>query len=117
MRKVTCRFASHTSFLRHYHPNGDSGRCGISFIGEPGLGDGEILRMVLIIEQTGERHTLHMRICDRRPTLEGPDDGIYWRYRATVTDGDAPWLNMLAEKAQTAQRFESPARSHTDGAA
>lgn len=110
MRRVTCHFETRTSFLDHCDIDGEFP--GISFIAQSGLSDGELVRLVLTVAEADERHTLHMRITGRRPTLEGPDGGIHWRYRATATRSDVPWLKMLYNKCDTARRLNP-----TDGAA
>lgn len=66
-----------------------------------------MVRMAIRVRDVGESHTLHMRIEARKPTLRGSDDGVRWWYRAVPTGDDAPWLEMLAEKFETAKRLSN----------
>lgn len=109
MRHIVCRFENGKIFLDHLEPQlTDTGKLqpSLAFLGRFGLRIGELVRVVVLIEDTGESHTLYMRVSDRRPTVQGKGSGPRWRYTATPTAEDHVWLQMLATKCATYRRIE-----------
>lgn len=114
MRHIACRFEDGTTFLEHLEAHiTDSGQIepSLAFLGRFGLRIGELIRVVVLIEDTEESHTLHMRVADRRPTALGSGSGPRWRYTATPTREDRVWLQMLAGKCATYQRIRPTAQT------
>lgn len=109
MRRIICRFEDDTEFLRHLQrpPLSSDEPPSLSFLARFGLKIGEVVRVSIIIADPGERHDLHMRVADRHPTLHRADGNTRFSYRATATEGDAPWLEMLAQKFDTARRMSA----------
>ena len=109
MRRIICNFEDGAEFLNHlerptfnsHHPPK------LKFLASFALSIGEVVRITLVIDATGERHDLHLRVCERRPTMAYVNRDTRWSYCATATDGDAPWLVMLAQKFDTAQRLSA----------
>lgn len=106
MRYVICRYDDATDFLEHLLPSepGAGDGPGLAFRSPSGLPTGETVRVELIISDPGERHTLHMRVDERNPTL-AEDSSVRWKYEATATAEDAPWLEMLVEKLETVRQL------------
>lgn len=106
MQQIICRFDDGPTFLRHLDHQGSDGAA-LRFFGDCALRCDEVIRISIIIDAPGERHDLHMRITGRTATVRDGDPEIGWHYRAVITDADAPWLEMLVRKFDTADRFRS----------
>lgn len=110
MRRITCQFRDGDEFLKHLHrpsPFSNQRRPQLKFLANFALSQGEVVRVTLVIGADGERHDLHLRIHERCPMLNIGNSSRRWSYRAVATDGDAPWLQMLAQKYDTAQRLSA----------
>ena len=95
MRRLTCRFADAAAFLENFDPAGDST---LAFTVDDAIDLEGVVHVTIVVQAHDERHSLHMRLTDRRPTVEAHHSGVSWRYTAAPTCGDRPWLEMLAEK-------------------
>lgn len=107
MRHLVCHFEDGATFLRHLDavPGESKGAPTLKFLGDFGIPTGEVVRITVVIDDAQERHDLHLKIADRRPSLADDGGHIRWRYDARPTSADAPWLEMLARKFHTAQRL------------
>ena len=103
MRRIICRFDDGPAFLNSID-RPSFGAPTLTFLADFPLRDGELVRTTIIIEATGERHDLHLRIQRRAPHLDNGSPGACFRYLATATDEDTPWLEMLIAKYTTARR-------------
>ena len=111
MRQIICRFSDGSTFLQHVERSpfnsGPGQALALNFLADFPIPVGEVVQIAIVIANPGEEHELHFEIAERRPSLSSSTSGIRWRYEATVTDGDAPWLEMLSRKYDTARRLSA----------
>ncbi len=107
MQRIICRFDDGSTFLQHLTEPaiaGATGR-GLHFMRDCALPADQVVRVTIVIEDSGESHDLHMHLDESRPTIADSGRGVCWHYRATPVSEDAPWLEMLATKHATARRM------------
>ena len=104
MRRIICRFEDGPAFLTSLNRRmfGDPR---LTFLADFPLRSNELVRVTIVIEDSGESHDLHMHLDESRPTIADSGRGVCWHYRATPVSEDAPWLEMLATKHATARRM------------
>ncbi len=106
MRRIICRFEDGPAFLTSLNRRmfGDPR---LTFLADFPLRSNELVRVTIVIENTDERHDLHLRVQNRAPVLDPDRERSRFRYAATPTAEDAPWIEMLAQKYDTARRISA----------
>ncbi len=105
-RHIICRFDSGPAFLTSLN-RPIFGEPTLTFLADFPMRKGQLVRVRILIKDGDERHDLHLRVQRLAPVLDSERRRTCFRYEATPTAEDAPWIEMLAQKYTTARRISA----------